>query len=168
MEWSLKWHPLTFTRCEWVKKKRGTRLSSLWLRMDFLPMATVSAISRLLEIFLITASANDKFISTCDGVMTRKHIPHYRTFGEYPPDSLPSASDVGHWCGFLSSTLANCWINNCSKYLRDQWWFFNAVYIGSISWCLQMFWSSCVEHSTRSFLNPNFSKIIELPSLLWD
>ena len=88
-----------------LEKNSHTRLSSLWPGKDFLPMATVSVISRLLEIFLVTASANDKFISTSDGVMTRKHIPHYRTFGEYPPDSLPSASDVGHWCGILGREL---------------------------------------------------------------
>ena len=41
----------------------------------------------------------------------------------------------------------------CSKYVREQWWFFYAVYIGS-----HMFWSSCVKHSTESLLNPKFSK----------
>ena len=33
---------------------------------------------------------------------------------------------------------------HCRKYSREQWWFVHDVYIGSISWFLQMFWSSCV------------------------
>ena len=53
----------------------------------------------------------------------------------------------------------------CSKYLGEDWWFFYAVYIGSISYFLQMFRSSCVEHPTRSLFNPPFQQKIELTLL---
>ena len=38
---------------------------------------------------------------------------------------------------------------HCPKYSRQQWWFFYAVYIGSILQFLQTFLSSSVQHSTN-------------------
>ena len=69
---------------------------------------------------------------------------------------------------------------HCSEYLREPWWFLYAVYIGSVSYFSQMFWSSSVENSTISLLKEKISaKIIEwtllgvewktdmLPSIFW-
>ena len=44
---------------------------------------------------------------------------------------------------------------HCSKQFSPKWWFFYAVYTGSFSWFLHMFWSSCVEHSTWALFNPH-------------
>ena len=45
-----------------------------------------------------------------------------------------------------------------SNYLKEQLWFFYAVYTGSISWFLQMFWSRFIEHSTKSLFYPIFQQ----------